>query len=174
VVTAAPAKKVRVSCATSIAPDPRATPVTPAAPGIDASGTAASTPTHRMRPGHVRSASFETEAQLPSAASLPPPRRSRSPHRSPQARNCGSADSLAWPGLRSISESSTSTRSMLALRRTDALRRSDRLGAQQPSAVLLDHSDCKMRRAARQFGAGCWKFSERVSGCNRCNRTLRP
>jgi hypothetical protein len=36
------------------------------------------------------------------------PRRSRSPRRTAQATNCGSADSLAWPGLRCISESSTS------------------------------------------------------------------
>jgi hypothetical protein len=71
VVRAATAKKTRVPCATSTATDPRATPVTPAGLGIDASGTAASSPT----PDGAQATSVphpsRPKPQLPSAAALP-------------------------------------------------------------------------------------------------------
>jgi hypothetical protein len=72
VVTAAPAKKTRVTCATSTATDPCATPVTPAGLSIiDSCGTAASPPT----PDGAQATSVphpsSPKPPLPSAAALP-------------------------------------------------------------------------------------------------------
>lgn len=110
VVTAAPA--TRVTCATSTATGPRATPVTPAGLSIiDASGTAASPPTPDGAQATSVPHASSPKPLLPSAAALPRAEEEPLAPSHPQARNCGSADSLAWPGLRCISESSTSTRS---------------------------------------------------------------